>query len=700
MPISRVSLPSGGKGYQWGSHGAKYATKAAAQRQAAAAHAHGYTENDRIKGAGVAFVGPDGRVLFLKRSDAGDHASEWCFPGGTSSKGEEAMDTARREAYEETGQGVEDNTMRLLDRQISDDGVDFTTYGQQVKKHFEPKLNDEHTEHVWATPDNPPTPLHPGVERMLSRLATDTTVRVAADSIAFDRDDTVRTIDQDGRLHVKISHISKANVCPYLGKEIPGAEELGLDLDAKYMLLRDPDELEKAAPTFNNLPILSEHVPVSADDPQKEIIVGSTGTDCVFDEPYLDNSLVFWDGDAIDDIDDERKVELSSAYHYVADMTPGTYDGAHYDGVMREIRGNHVALVAAGRAGSDVVVGDAQFERSTIIHDPAQENNMAKAKPRYLTRKAVLTAGALLAYLRPRMAADAALDLPITLATVTSANWKERKPKIIEALNEAVKTKKLILAKDADIGGLTKLLDALDDEVPVESPMVDDAADLPVEGAKPVDRTMVEDGAVEEICALIRGKVDDATYAAVEEKLNAMEDGGGESDADLDADAGTGEDEETAEERKRREAGGAMDDPPDFPGKPVPPDRKAMDAAIKRATRGLVGQQAMDAALKVATKLAEDSTIKRLRAVADAEKAVRPYVGELAIACDTAEGVYKAALEALGVDLTDVHPSAYRSILTAQPHVSAQQPRRVAADAATQSEEFVKRYGADSTRLN
>ncbi|MCV5420626.1 DUF2213 domain-containing protein, partial [Escherichia coli] len=29
-----------------------------------------------------------------------------------------------------------------------------------------------------------------------------------------------------------------------------------------------------------------------------------------------------------------------------------------YDGVMRDIVGNHVALVTEGRAGSDVVVGD------------------------------------------------------------------------------------------------------------------------------------------------------------------------------------------------------------------------------------------------------------------------------------------------------------------------------------------------------
>ena len=40
-------------------------------------------------------------------------------------------------------------------------------------------------------------------------------------------------------------------------------------------------------------------------------------------------------------------------------MTPGVYEGHRYDGIMTNIRGNHVALVKDGRAGTDVVVQDA-----------------------------------------------------------------------------------------------------------------------------------------------------------------------------------------------------------------------------------------------------------------------------------------------------------------------------------------------------
>ena len=68
--------------------------------------------------------------------------------------------------------------------------------------------------------------------------------------IAMDRAPTARRTDADGRLHVAVSNISKANVCPYLGREIPNNVALGLDPNRVYNLLRDPAELAKAASTF------------------------------------------------------------------------------------------------------------------------------------------------------------------------------------------------------------------------------------------------------------------------------------------------------------------------------------------------------------------------------------------------------------------------------------------------------------------
>jgi hypothetical protein len=187
--------------------------------------------------------------------------------------------------------------------------------------------------------------------------------RIGRPGLAFDRAG-VRSFDVDGRLHISVANISKAAVNPYLGREIPDWQGLGLDPDRQYQLLRDPNELAKAAPTFRNLQILSRHIPVDADAHQPDLTVGSVGSDVRFANPYLQASLVIWSRDAIDGIESGRKKELSGAYRYDAEMISGTFNGFRYDGRMRNIRGNHLALVTEGRAGPDVVVGDAAPRRS------------------------------------------------------------------------------------------------------------------------------------------------------------------------------------------------------------------------------------------------------------------------------------------------------------------------------------------------
>jgi hypothetical protein len=182
--------------------------------------------------------------------------------------------------------------------------------------------------------------------------------------IAFDKSNTARTVDAQGFLHVAGCNISKACVNPYLGAEVPDSQKLGLDPARMYQIFRDPEELAKAASTFNNLPLLDTHVEVGAadfEDPEiKKHIVGSTGQVAEFKAPYLVNDLVIWTAGAIEGVETKEQTELSCAYRYQIDMTPGNYEGQPYDGRMTQIIGNHVALVEEGRAGHDVVVADSK----------------------------------------------------------------------------------------------------------------------------------------------------------------------------------------------------------------------------------------------------------------------------------------------------------------------------------------------------
>jgi hypothetical protein len=291
--------------------------------------------------------------------------------------------------------------------------------------------------------------------------------------LAFDR--SARRIDADGRLHVDRSHISKAAVNPYYGKEIPGYEALGLQPDAVYRLFRDPVELERGAPTFARLPILSEHVPVTVDAPRPDLVVGAIGSEINFTPPFLDADLCVWDATAIAGIETDKVRELSCAYRYVPVMESGEYEGQPYDGRMTEIQGNHLALVEVGRAGSDVVVAD----RNPFSF---KETAMKMSK----LGKALFAA---LCAASPVLAADSALP-----ALVGSANRKTFNPK-------DVKAKLLALDADLDPNQLDNVIDALldveQDPKPVETPAA-----------------AVDESPADKLRALLAGKVDDATLEA------------------------------------------------------------------------------------------------------------------------------------------------------------------------------------------
>jgi uncharacterized protein len=196
-------------------------------------------------------------------------------------------------------------------------------------------------------------------------------------SLALDRAGA-RTFDADGRLHVAIANISKANVCVYLGHEIPDADQLGLNPQEAYFLLRDPEELGRAAPTFRNLPLLRKHVPVTAVDHHPELVVGATGSDAKFNYPYLQNSLVIWTAQSIEGVESGKRRELSAAYRYTVDMKRGTFDGVEHDGIMRNIVGNHVALVSEGRVGPDVALDSSLRRRG---NSAAEEHSFAARFP-------------------------------------------------------------------------------------------------------------------------------------------------------------------------------------------------------------------------------------------------------------------------------------------------------------------------------
>lgn len=262
-------------------------------------------------------------------------------------------------------------------------------------------------------------------------------------------------------MRVEASHITKAMVSPYFGKEIPGWESLGLDGNKIYNLLRCPIELEKAAPSFTNLPLLIIHKGTTADNHDKQVVVGTVGA-AQWVAPFIDASLSVWTEEAIAAIESGQQAELSCGYRYRPDMTPGTYEGQPYDGVMRDIMGNHVALVEVGRAGSDVVVADAS-------------PFFLKGNEMKLTPQAYAVAGALRVYLTPKLAQDAAIgDLSALVATVTAKDFAKQTAGVVTAVKTKFGAK---LAADAKLDDLHAMLAPLAMDAETDEEKKDTAED-------------------------------------------------------------------------------------------------------------------------------------------------------------------------------------------------------------------------------
>lgn len=269
------------------------------------------------------------------------------------------------------------------------------------------------------------------------------------EALAFDK--SLRSYDAFDRLHVSLSNVTKATVNPYIGHEIPNWQGLGLDPNRVYFMFRDPAELEKAVPTFNNIPILSKHVKVTPEEPHKELVIGSTGTDAVWVAPYLKNSLVFWDNPAIGGIETKDVRELSSSYRYDAVMQPGVYQGLRFDGFMRNIVANHVCLVEDGRAGSDVIVGDSQPEG---------------LKMALKSKTGLMLQGALAALVAPRLAQGMAFDAAPLLTGVRRVNYVRATKDLPELVLRAVDGK-LAADQALDPSELAAVIKAVKDNMPL-----------------------------------------------------------------------------------------------------------------------------------------------------------------------------------------------------------------------------------------
>lgn len=166
-----------------------------------------------------------------------------------------------------------------------------------------------------------------------------------------------RSTDWNGFMEVKDNPISKIGVYPYLGSEIPGAE----DPDRIYYVYRPAEELarQETIDSFKLMPFIDEHeiLGKSGMPAERKGMQGTIGEQVYYDEPYLRGNIKIHSS-AAQSLIKAGKVELSPCYGCDWVKGDGTFDGQAYQYTQRNIMGNHLALVEEGRTGPDVAVQD------------------------------------------------------------------------------------------------------------------------------------------------------------------------------------------------------------------------------------------------------------------------------------------------------------------------------------------------------
>lgn len=164
-----------------------------------------------------------------------------------------------------------------------------------------------------------------------------------------------KTVDKNGFWEIEKNPVSAEGVFFYSGKMI-GAD--GLEPDKLYPVYRSAEELEKSAKTFNNKPFFEDHTAIGEGATKYDDKPAQGNMSNVhFENGKLYATLSIW-SEKLKKLIEDGKKELSLGYRCIYEPIKGVFNGQPYDFVQKNLVGNHLALVDAGRCGKEVSVMD------------------------------------------------------------------------------------------------------------------------------------------------------------------------------------------------------------------------------------------------------------------------------------------------------------------------------------------------------
>ncbi len=171
---------------------------------------------------------------------------------------------------------------------------------------------------------------------------------------------------------IATAKLARSGIQPYRVSELPGASGDPMRILSIY---RPPEEVfePESLASFENATLTNDHPSgfwVNTDN-WRHLALGSV-RNIRQQDGYVVGDLIVQDKSTIALIE-SGKVGLSAGYQSQKEMTPGvTPDGQPYDGIQRNIRVNHIALVRSPRCGPTCRIEDSNPNGEMMTSDSHQ----------------------------------------------------------------------------------------------------------------------------------------------------------------------------------------------------------------------------------------------------------------------------------------------------------------------------------------
>jgi hypothetical protein len=156
------------------------------------------------------------------------------------------------------------------------------------------------------------------------------------------------------------------------GIQLYGGDEMGRS-DMRVVRVYRPEEEvfnKDSLHSFAYRPVTNDHPPEAVTAANwKQYATGGLDGEVLKDGEFIRIPMTLMDKAAVKDVQDGKR-GLSMGYTCDIEWTAGTTpQGEQYDAIQRNIRANHLAVVAAGRGGDKLRVGDTHQETEQMTTD-------------------------------------------------------------------------------------------------------------------------------------------------------------------------------------------------------------------------------------------------------------------------------------------------------------------------------------------